>query len=466
MTRWTRSPEGQKPLSPTFFLGASLMLVALLFGGASRLHAAPLAIVELASLPVLLWVAARLVETGEWRRIGGPLAILALVALIPLAQLIPLPRSVWAGLPGREAVAAASTLGGLGDIWRPFTLAPHETVKSCLALLPPAAMFIATARLSSRERRLVVGIVMFAVALNLIFGIGQVAVGGRAYLYESTNRGYAVGLFANRNHYAMLMVASLPLASTLLIAMAAGRRSPMALLVVSALMIMFLVILGVVMSRSRAATGLLLPAILASVYLLVRAGGRGSKALVLGLGAVAAIALAGGALFGLQPLLDQFGAKANNDIRFSAAPEILRQSLQFLPFGSGVGSFEQVYQSFEPVRMIGREFLNHAHNDYLELFLEAGLVAVVPLVLFAAWWGGAVLRAFKSQGSGADLALAGATITSCLLLHSLVDYPLRTPALATLFAFGCGLLVLPNASRHAAPAKRSGVTPKSLKLSS
>jgi hypothetical protein len=42
------------------------------------------------------------------------------------------------------------------------------------------------------------------------------------------------------------------------------------------------------------------------------------------------------------------------------------------------------------------------------------------------------------------MAMTGAVMVGLLLAHSFVDYPLRTPALACLFALGCGLMVSPS----------------------
>ena len=37
------------------------------------------------------------------------------------------------------------------------------------------------------------------------------------------------------------------------------------------------------------------------------------------------------------------------------------------PTGSGLGTFERVYQLHEPAQVMMWELINHAHNDWLEL---------------------------------------------------------------------------------------------------
>jgi hypothetical protein len=50
-----------------------------------------------------------------------------------------------------------------------------------------------------------------------------------------------------------------------------------------------------------------------------------------------------------------------------------------------------------------------------------------------------------------------AVIVALLLAHSAVDYPLRTAALAVVFAFGCGLLTAPPAGERR--SRRSASAP-------
>jgi hypothetical protein len=67
------------------------------------------------------------------------------------------------------------------------------------------------------------------------------------------------------------------------------------------------------------------------------------------------------------------------------------------------------------------------------------------------WWVLATTRVLRSPAdANAGLALCGSVIVALLLIHSAADYPLRTPALAALFAFAAGLLSKPPPT----PAKR------------
>lgn len=77
--------------------------------------------------------------------------------------------------------------------------------------------------------------------------------------------------------------------------------------------------------------------------------------------------------------------------------------------------------------------MNHAHNDWLELLLETGIpgMALAALLLF---WGARRARAIWRAEDRDRFAQAAVIAVTTMLLHSLVDYPLRTAALSAVFA--------------------------------
>jgi O-antigen ligase len=117
---------------------------------------------------------------------------------------------------------------------------------------------------------------------------------------------------------------------------------------------------------------------------------------------------------------------------------------EFMPVGSGLGSFGAVYRTFDNPQRTTNEYVNHAHNDYLELALELGLAGVLLITAFILWWFRRCWWAWREDFEGANMARCGSVITAVLLLHSVADYPLRTSALAAVFALGCAFLVPPR----------------------
>jgi O-antigen ligase len=139
------------------------------------------------------------------------------------------------------------------------------------------------------------------------------------------------------------------------------------------------------------------------------------------------------------------GTKVGQDA--TAAVESREQILQttgramadYLPAGSGLGSFRKVYRLYESPGTVTNEYVIHAHNDYAELALELGVPGVILMALFLAWWAGAAWAVF-GRSEGSPFARAAAIASAALLAHSLVDFPLRTAALSTCFAMCLALL--------------------------
>jgi hypothetical protein len=107
--------------------------------------------------------------------------------------------------------------------------------------------------------------------------------------------------------------------------------------------------------------------------------------------------------------------------------------LHYFPFGSGLGSFVHIYPMFDTVSAIGRSFINHAHNDWFELTLELGIIFPVIIILLAI-----IIIQSKWRDGLSGLAIL---IIIALLLHSTVDYPLRTMGVCVVFAYAIGVAI-------------------------
>jgi len=111
----------------------------------------------------------------------------------------------------------------------------------------------------------------------------------------------------------------------------------------------------------------------------------------------------------------------------------------FAPMGSGLGTFRDAYPPFE-LKAGNQEntLTNHAHNDYAEFWMEAGYPGLFAMIAF---WVLFLIVGFRlwyqqKQGDTIDVLLARAAWIGALLamLHSYLDYPLRTTANASVFA--------------------------------
>ncbi|HYE46158.1 MAG TPA: O-antigen ligase family protein [Caulobacter sp.] len=434
------------PARALFAASAVLLALCLLLGGASRLNGLQLTVLELASLPLLGWAVWRATLDGLWPRLKAPALLLAGLLVIAAIQLVPLPPELWSRLPGHGASAEALRLAGLEIGWRPLSLTPDLTVGSLLALLPAVAIFLAAVLLRpSQQAWLAAGVVAFAL-VSLGLGAVQLVDGKDSafFLYPFANRDNAVGLFANRNHQAALLVTALPFAAAA-VAVARARGLPSMPLWVALAAVFLLIVPFVVLLKSRAGVLLLAPSLIASLAILwppkaLAGGGQGpSRRGLLALGGVIALGLLIGGALAFGPLVERFAA--NEEGRLLSGPVAARAAWDLMPFGSGLGSFKDVYAGVEPLEIMAASYWLHAHNDYLELWLEAGVPALALILLFLVWWARAGFEAWRAPAESAQtLARAGAAVVGLLLIHSLVDYPLRTPAMAAVFALACGLM--------------------------
>ncbi|MFN3943483.1 MAG: O-antigen ligase family protein [Allosphingosinicella sp.] len=436
---------------------AIYLALCLLLGGASGIGAGAIANGILQGLAILLillalWMPGPAVPRSAraLMAIGGAFAMLVLLTLIPL------PAGLWQALPGRDGISHGFGLLGIDGASLPASLAPSDSIGSVVRLLPPAAMFLLVLQMGVSQRQRLPWVVLGIATVSIGLGAAQLLGGPGSPLrfYEITNSDSPVGFFANANHQATLLLAALPFAGYLG-ARAAARRSNRGERsggIAMAFFIGLFLIVGIGIVGSMAGYGLLAPVLLAALLVYRRAAfGRLTRKWVGAFGVLFVLFL-GVAFAG--PLNNQALAGKLDDnptSRKVMAATTLEAAAAYFPVGSGLGSFADVYRTFDDPDRVVSEFVNHAHNDYVEVALELGLPGILLILAFFAWWIMMSLRAWRSDSEGANLARAGTVVIFVVLLHSVVDYPIRTSAIAALFAVACALLVPPPAP----PARRS-----------
>ncbi len=427
----------------TSFGAAFVLIIAIVLGGASRQHELRLAIVQLAALPVLAFALTKFVTVQP--SVVSRLAKVVIVSVLglPLLQLIPLPPGIWLTLPGRGELGLALQLANVEAGWTPLSLTPEKTWRSALALIPPLAMFLAIILCDNNQRSRLIATLMFCVAISMVVGAAQLVSGSETfYPWRTTAAGNIVGFFANRNHFATAALMVLPF--VVVMGSTSPRETPQKNRARLGLSIMFvaLIIAAVAATQSRAGVIILPFALAGSLAAAWVASGRRwpSTPLVIAVGAVA-MALLTVTVFAIDPVMDRFETGATLDKRMTNWPIILEAANAYLPAGSGIGSFDAVFRSVEPLEQLGPTFFNQAHNDYLETWLEAGWFGAAVLALFLVWFSRRSWAAWVSGPTSASNFPRAASIAVAVVMgHSLFDYPLRTEAIAVMFALCCGLL--------------------------
>lgn len=424
-------------------LAAVLLISAVVFGGASRDHALRLALVELASLPVLVLAGSQLLRhpTPGSHRLA--LGLLAAVALLPLLQLVPLPPAIWTALPGREQPALALDLIGQPAGWLPLTLTPDLTWNAFLALLPPVAMFLGVLAGTKALKVSLVRLLLAVAVAAVMLAVMQLASGStRFYPWATTAAGNMVGFFANRNHLSTLLLVCIPFAAVLSAASIRRGGARGGLAPWFGMLFIGLAIVAVGAIRSRAGIVLLAPTLALGFLAAWLASGRRRPGLVLLAGTgVAAAAIAAVGMLALAPILARFDPNASPEVRFENWPIVAEAATAHLPVGSGLGSFDRVYRSVEPLEQLDATFFNQAHNEYLEIWLETGWLGIGLLAVFLVWWGRRSWTCWRRPPSTeADLQRAASIGLLIIMLHSIVDYPLRTETMAVVFALFAAVL--------------------------
>ncbi|MEG3179124.1 O-antigen ligase family protein [Sphingomonas sp. LT1P40] len=439
-----------------------LLLAAFLLGGSSRedvpglIVLRPLAIVCLAIGLVGL-------TRDEIARFRWPLGLmLAWIGLI-LLHLVPLPPSLWTTLPGRDLVAEAAVASGIPQPWRPLTMVPWRGWNAFYAACVPLAALVLAIRCTPEQRQslvpLIVGIGLVSGALGVLQLAGGESIG--LSLYGERSEGSPIGLFANRNHAAAFRCC-LILMVPVLIRMVPDGSDGNRMRQILAAMVVVLVFPLILVTGSRAGLMLAMLAIplAAAIYLIPRNRNAGAKrrtmlwvaAVVGGL----ALLLMLSVTLARSDALDRLLATASADeMRLLSWGPIVEIARAYLPLGAGFGSFVEAYQVNEAAVLLQPSYLNHAHNDLLEIAMEGGIPALLLLavaVLGSFFRTIRVARSWHGDDSFPYLAMLGAGVLLLLGLASLADYPLRTPALGCVLAIAAVWLAADD--RSAAPVRR------------
>jgi len=437
----------ERPVPLAEAAAAALLLAALLFGGGSR--GIGDMVVHLAAVPALVLGLLRWGHTQTTRPqrllLYLFLAALALAAL----QLVPLPVSWIAQLPERAGVLADLRVAGVEPDWLPLTLDRWGTMRALLAITTTAAMWLLCSTLPSQSlERLLQLAVLVAMPLVLL-GFGQAAGGAGMdlHVHEFQSTRSATGLFANRNHMAAFLAMVAP------VAMAFGHRAhqagntPAALGWYGALV---LLMLGAAMTFSRAGVMLASAAAVAMAALLAVRSGGGSRRLQMGWLLALLVAAAAVANYAWGRIIDRFATDPLGDRRWEYVEHGIAAIKGWWPWGSGLGSFREAYAPYEPVEAMASTHALHAHNDLVEVAVEAGLPGLalaLLLISLVVWTLPRVVRRVRDVPALAQACAVAAVIP---LGHGLVDYPLRTLTVATVFAVALAYC-LPHA---AAPETR------------
>lgn len=161
------------------------------------------------------------------------------------------------------------------------------------------------------------------------------------------------------------------------------------------------------------------------------------------------------------------GGVALQDDRLSAWSRALPLLRDFPLWGTGYGTYEVVdmlHRSDADAGQAGLVF-DHAHNDYLEMQVEAGLPGLIAVVSFLVVVSRHGLRAVRRDAGGpaGGLALGALIALATIAIHSVSDFSLHMPANAVFATVLCAVLCALGGASVADPVAAPGREPPRLR---
>ncbi len=376
---------------------------------------------------------------------------IAALILIACVQFIPLPPSLWRHLPMRDLVAHGFTILGAPQPWLNISLAPWESLSALTALIPALAIYVALRSENAPKPREVAIVIIGIALISVMLALSQYQL-GIGNFYPDTGIGNGAAFFANGNHQSNFLLVAIILSFTIHRQASGGSMASQSLILmpntlqrvvtrhlklIVSVAITLICIFGILLNTSLAIGGLVLPTLLICWIIWQKNGPSRRRFLLLPLGCVL--------LFAAIGLLGPFGNDLTNGspIDGMSRYDYMRIGISMLrstfPIGSGLGSFPQLYRWFESPDIASSTAANHAHNDFLEVLIETGLLGLLAILAFLLWFLPLAWKIWGKRGQS-NLLLAASAIILLELLHSLVDYPLRTASLSALFAIAIAWL--------------------------
>jgi len=393
-----------------YALGTVLVLAMLLGGGA----ASGLWTDSVLEVIILLVSASVLADPDGEPIDRRVLWLVGAVALVVLLQLIPLPALL--SEAGRTELLTRPSDGVVA--FSPISTDLGRTLACLLYVCALAALFLAMLRIRGECLHGLLPFFMTGLALNLVVAAIQYGASSRVELATALPFTVSAGVFANRNHFASLLYAALPFLIYLGTFRGKGLLAGIGMLCV-------LLILLAAGSRAGALIGIAVM-VLSTLFLSLRSR--------VGLGAIAGLVVSLGVYaMGSWTLLETRGIEDLS--RLNMARTTLEGIADNWFLGVGFGTFARAYPIYQDTSEIVRNYVNHAHNDFLELVFEGGLPAIGLVVAYL------VLIVWQVASVRYNLFQKAAALSILfILVHSVVDYPLRTLAVAVPFVYFNALL--------------------------
>jgi O-antigen ligase len=387
---------------------------------------------------------------------------LSLVGLVVSLQLIPLSVETLGALSPhaleihrqRDLDAAVGAAGSL-----PLSIDPGQTRLGLMFLAAFAMLATGTARMLTRysARQLTACLAVVGVALSIAGLVQYATFNGKIYgFWELAQGGAPFGPFINRNHFAGWMLMVVPLTVGLFASVVSRTMTGVrpdwrnqilwfatpdankAILVAFAVMTMAL---AVVATMSRSGISAFAAAmIFASLVMVTRRSTRSHRSRWIVPGYLALVCIVVTSWVGVDRITARFGSSpsVNAEGRRAIWADAWHMVNDFALTGTGLNTFGSAALFYQT--SLKGSHMREAHNDYLQIAAEGGVLAGVPVVLSVAALITGIRRRLRDDvGSIWWIRMGAVTGLLAIAAQSFVEFSLQMPGNAALFAVLCGI---------------------------
>ncbi|HXX53154.1 MAG TPA: O-antigen ligase family protein [Thermodesulfovibrionales bacterium] len=411
-----------------------VVISSLLFGAVYSWAIAIVAIVTIIPFVYFLWRGHGYnIQSKDNRRI---IFVSLLLLAYPLFQLIPLPLSLLATVQPtlKDVITIAPNASSM---FHSISVYPFATEKEASRLFIYLAVFSMAAfglRDKDGEYGVIRSLIVFGFILGVFALIQHATSNGKIYWFWSPisrNAFLTFGPFVNRDHFAGFIGMIIPFS----IGIAFMSKSIEKKIIYAFLGIGMAIALFFTLSRGGIIS--FFAGLLAFSYVLLTRGISKKKLIPIALFVLVLMFYL--LFFGISPIIEKFAqSKEASTSRFLAWQATLSAFRDYPVLGSGLGTFQYIFKVYQPEGL--RLYWAHAHNDYLELLLELGIVGSIIVVIFFLIVLGKIMR---TDWKGKNLYLGASLLSSIttIAVHSMVDFNLHIPSNAILFSLILGLAV-------------------------
>lgn len=419
-----------------------------------------------------------------WQRVSlfkWPLALLLAMVSLTWLQTLPLPAA-WV-----QAISPMAAQAQAPQTWMTLSLDVYQTrLMGVLAFTYFSAFWVVimTVRDANRLDGLA-QVLVYSGVLQTVLGAVLLSVqADYRIFYSHVSHTQMIGTFVNRNSMAGYLCMCLSMGVGLMLSRLsdnAGLAMTWKARVVNVIafilsskmrlrLLLIIMVIGLVLTRSRMGNTAFFTALLVvGLVAIVLARNTAPKTIALIASLVIIDVLVIGTWVGLEKVVDRIqnteltvadgGASESIEARTKAARTALALVQDFVVAGSGGGSFYNLFLTYRTPDF-GYSYVDHTHNDYVEIASDYGVVGLGILGLLVALTLWKTLTVLAKRRSTLPLGIAFGVAMSIvgLLVHSTVDFNLQIPSnaitIVIILAMGWLAYTLPPGAKVSRAASR------------